>query len=211
MLDKNKRLTRKNEDLSHTLRRMENKLKFVTQENLEMVRGPPLLMREVNKVQPDLQPDLGSHLRLWGQELPAGQLPGREGLRQGPGCSRSVEAKWNGATEPVTSPSSQAIFQLCPHRQVARVWGATWREGASRRAPARAARFHSCPQPWGGDSLVSSVFPLALGCGGHEWEFSRGLTQQIRGPQEGAGRPCPASRVCRDLGPASPGSAAGLL
>lgn len=169
MLDKNKRLTRKNEDLSHTLRRMENKLKFVTQENLEMVRGPPLLMREVNKVQPDLQPDLGSHLRLWGQELPAGQLPGREGLRQGPGCSRSVEAKWNGAAEPVTCPSSQAIFQLCPHRQVARVWGATWREGASRRAPARAARFHCCPQLWGGDSLVSSVFPLALGRGGHEW------------------------------------------
>lgn len=40
LLDKNKRLTRKNEDLSHTLRRMENKLKFVTQENIEMVRGP---------------------------------------------------------------------------------------------------------------------------------------------------------------------------
>lgn len=37
LLDKNKRLTRKNEDLSHTLRRMENKLKFVTQENIEMV------------------------------------------------------------------------------------------------------------------------------------------------------------------------------
>lgn len=40
LLDKNKRLTRKNEDLSHTLRRMENKLKFVTQENIEMVRDP---------------------------------------------------------------------------------------------------------------------------------------------------------------------------
>lgn len=37
LLDKNKRLSRKNEDLSHALRRMENKLKFVTQENLEMV------------------------------------------------------------------------------------------------------------------------------------------------------------------------------
>lgn len=42
LLDKNKRLTRKNESLSHTLRRMENKLKFVTQENIEMVRGPGL-------------------------------------------------------------------------------------------------------------------------------------------------------------------------
>lgn len=37
LLDKNKRLSRKNEDLSHALRRMENKLKFVTQENIEMV------------------------------------------------------------------------------------------------------------------------------------------------------------------------------
>lgn len=37
LLDKNKRLTRKNEDLSHTLRRIESKLKFVTQENIEMV------------------------------------------------------------------------------------------------------------------------------------------------------------------------------
>uniref|UniRef100_A0ACB8F9A1 Janus kinase and microtubule-interacting protein 3 n=1 Tax=Sphaerodactylus townsendi TaxID=933632 RepID=A0ACB8F9A1_9SAUR len=36
LLDKNRRLSRKNEDLSHALRRMENKLKFVTQENLEM-------------------------------------------------------------------------------------------------------------------------------------------------------------------------------
>ena len=40
LLEKNKRLTRKNESLSHTLRRMENKLKFLTQENIEMVRGP---------------------------------------------------------------------------------------------------------------------------------------------------------------------------
>lgn len=39
LLDKNKRLTRKNEDLSHTLRRVENKLKFITQENIEMVRA----------------------------------------------------------------------------------------------------------------------------------------------------------------------------
>lgn len=39
LLDRNRRLTRKNEDLSHALRRMENKLKFITQENIEMVRG----------------------------------------------------------------------------------------------------------------------------------------------------------------------------
>lgn len=37
LLDKNRRLSRKNEDLSHALRRIENKLKFVTQENVEMV------------------------------------------------------------------------------------------------------------------------------------------------------------------------------
>ncbi|KAI1236093.1 Janus kinase and microtubule-interacting protein 3, partial [Lamprotornis superbus] len=36
ILDKNKRLSRKNEELSHALRRMENKLKFVTQENIAM-------------------------------------------------------------------------------------------------------------------------------------------------------------------------------
>ncbi|KAM6898084.1 janus kinase and microtubule-interacting protein 3 isoform 4-T8 [Lycodopsis pacificus] len=37
LLDKNKRLSRKNEDLSLTLRRLDNKLRFVTQENMEMV------------------------------------------------------------------------------------------------------------------------------------------------------------------------------
>lgn len=42
-----------------------------------------------------------------------------------------------------------------------------WREGASRRAPARAARVHSCPRLSGGDCSVSSVFPLASGPGGH--------------------------------------------
>ncbi|XP_048026101.1 janus kinase and microtubule-interacting protein 3 isoform X8 [Megalobrama amblycephala] len=36
LLDKNKRLSRKNEELAHALRRMENKLHFVTQENIEM-------------------------------------------------------------------------------------------------------------------------------------------------------------------------------
>ena len=38
LLDKNKRLSRKNEELAHALHRMENKLRFVTQENMEMVR-----------------------------------------------------------------------------------------------------------------------------------------------------------------------------
>lgn len=42
-----------------------------------------------------------------------------------------------------------------------------WREGASRRAPARAVRVHSCPRLSGGDCSVSSVFPLASGPGGH--------------------------------------------
>ncbi|XP_068574277.1 janus kinase and microtubule-interacting protein 3 isoform X1 [Cebidichthys violaceus] len=37
LLDKNKRLSRKNEDLALTLRRLDNKLRFVTQENMEMV------------------------------------------------------------------------------------------------------------------------------------------------------------------------------
>ncbi|KAL0964763.1 hypothetical protein UPYG_G00328550 [Umbra pygmaea] len=36
LLDKNKRLSRKNEELAHAFRRMENKLRFVTQENMEM-------------------------------------------------------------------------------------------------------------------------------------------------------------------------------
>ncbi|XP_028990426.1 janus kinase and microtubule-interacting protein 3 isoform X3 [Betta splendens] len=37
LLDKNKRLSRKNEELALTVRRLDNKLRFVTQENLEMV------------------------------------------------------------------------------------------------------------------------------------------------------------------------------
>ncbi|XP_066211365.1 janus kinase and microtubule-interacting protein 3 [Saccopteryx leptura] len=45
LLDKTKRLTRKNESLSHNLRRMENKLKFVTQENLEMRQGAGVIRR----------------------------------------------------------------------------------------------------------------------------------------------------------------------
>ncbi|KAM6898085.1 janus kinase and microtubule-interacting protein 3 isoform 5-T9 [Lycodopsis pacificus] len=42
LLDKNKRLSRKNEDLSLTLRRLDNKLRFVTQENMEMRRPSSL-------------------------------------------------------------------------------------------------------------------------------------------------------------------------
>lgn len=37
LLDKNKRLNKKNEELSLKLRRLDNKLRFVTQENLEIV------------------------------------------------------------------------------------------------------------------------------------------------------------------------------
>uniref|UniRef100_A0A667WY79 Janus kinase and microtubule interacting protein 3 n=1 Tax=Myripristis murdjan TaxID=586833 RepID=A0A667WY79_9TELE len=37
LLDKNKRLSRKNEELALAVRRLDNKLRFVTQENLEMV------------------------------------------------------------------------------------------------------------------------------------------------------------------------------
>lgn len=37
LLDKNRRLSHKNEELAHSFRRMENKLRFVTQENIEMV------------------------------------------------------------------------------------------------------------------------------------------------------------------------------
>ncbi|XP_041830629.1 janus kinase and microtubule-interacting protein 3 isoform X3 [Melanotaenia boesemani] len=42
LLDKNKRLSRKNEDLALALRRLDNKLRFVTQENLEMRRPSSL-------------------------------------------------------------------------------------------------------------------------------------------------------------------------
>ncbi|KAI5103488.1 janus kinase and microtubule-interacting protein 3, partial [Silurus meridionalis] len=37
LLDKNRRLSHKNEELAHAFRRMENKLRFITQENIEMV------------------------------------------------------------------------------------------------------------------------------------------------------------------------------
>lgn len=37
LLDKNKRLSKKNDELSLKLRRLDNKLRFVTQENLEIV------------------------------------------------------------------------------------------------------------------------------------------------------------------------------
>ncbi|XP_067344932.1 janus kinase and microtubule-interacting protein 3 isoform X3 [Channa argus] len=42
LLDKNKRLSRKNEELALTLHRLNNKLRFVTQENLEMRRPSSL-------------------------------------------------------------------------------------------------------------------------------------------------------------------------
>lgn len=37
LLDKNRRLSRKNEELAFKLHRLDNKLRFVTQENMEMV------------------------------------------------------------------------------------------------------------------------------------------------------------------------------
>ncbi|KAM9426323.1 janus kinase and microtubule-interacting protein 3 [Pholidichthys leucotaenia] len=42
LLDKNKRLSRKNEELALAVRRLDNKLRFVTQENLEMKRPSSL-------------------------------------------------------------------------------------------------------------------------------------------------------------------------
>ncbi|XP_026206744.1 janus kinase and microtubule-interacting protein 3 [Anabas testudineus] len=42
LLDKNKRLSRKNEELALALRRLDNKLRFITQENLEMRRPSSL-------------------------------------------------------------------------------------------------------------------------------------------------------------------------
>nr|XP_019963505.1 PREDICTED: janus kinase and microtubule-interacting protein 3-like isoform X3 [Paralichthys olivaceus] len=42
LLDKNKRLSRKNEELALALRRLDNKLRFVTQENMEMRRPSSL-------------------------------------------------------------------------------------------------------------------------------------------------------------------------
>lgn len=39
MFEKNKRLSRKNDDLLQTLQRMEEKLKNLSRENAEMVRG----------------------------------------------------------------------------------------------------------------------------------------------------------------------------
>ncbi|XP_041671697.1 janus kinase and microtubule-interacting protein 3 isoform X3 [Cheilinus undulatus] len=42
LLDKNKRLSRKNEDLALAVRRLDNKLRFVTQENMEMRRPSSL-------------------------------------------------------------------------------------------------------------------------------------------------------------------------
>uniref|UniRef100_A0A3Q2GQW3 Janus kinase and microtubule interacting protein 3 n=1 Tax=Cyprinodon variegatus TaxID=28743 RepID=A0A3Q2GQW3_CYPVA len=45
LLDKNKRLSRKNEDLALALRRMDNKLRFVTQENMEMATMVTMIRR----------------------------------------------------------------------------------------------------------------------------------------------------------------------
>lgn len=41
LVEKNKRMNKKNEDLLHSIQRMEEKLKSLTRENVEMVRPSP--------------------------------------------------------------------------------------------------------------------------------------------------------------------------
>ncbi|XP_064871776.1 janus kinase and microtubule-interacting protein 3-like, partial [Oncorhynchus nerka] len=50
LLDKNKRLSRKNEELAHAFRRMENKLRFITEENMEMERDMLLRYRRQGSI-----------------------------------------------------------------------------------------------------------------------------------------------------------------
>lgn len=92
LLEKNKRLSRKNEDLSHTLRRVENKLKFVTQENIEMVRGPAWCGGPGGCARP--APDSGQRRnpRGWLGEEAAGEAVSVEGRGCGhlPGRDREV-------------------------------------------------------------------------------------------------------------------------
>lgn len=41
LVEKNKRMSKKNEDLLHSIQRMEEKIKNLTRENVEMVGAPP--------------------------------------------------------------------------------------------------------------------------------------------------------------------------
>lgn len=50
MFEKNKRLSRKNDDLLQTLQRMEEKLKNLSRENAEMVRSTNTLWCPCNKM-----------------------------------------------------------------------------------------------------------------------------------------------------------------
>lgn len=50
MFEKNKRLSRKNDDLLQTLQRMEEKLKNLSRENAEMVSSTHTLWRLSNKL-----------------------------------------------------------------------------------------------------------------------------------------------------------------
>lgn len=50
MFEKNKRLSRKNDDLLQTLQRMEEKLKNLSRENAEMVRSTRTLLCLSNKM-----------------------------------------------------------------------------------------------------------------------------------------------------------------
>lgn len=154
LLDKNKRLTRKNEDLSHTLRRMENKLKFVTQENIEMVRGPDRSDRPVGSLKlpsdeqqppPHLSParldnkvpirPLVSHT-LWGRE-PMRSLPGRgEHWRE-----EVVGTAWADPGREVTEqvsprPAAPPTPELRGHLRTPRKSAAHLRGGGGARRPA---------------------------------------------------------------------------
>lgn len=50
IFEKNKRLSRKNDDLLQTLQRMEEKLKNLSRENAEMVRSAQTLLYFSNKL-----------------------------------------------------------------------------------------------------------------------------------------------------------------
>lgn len=61
LVEKNKRMNKKNEDLLHSIQRMEEKLKSLTRENVEMVRPgprPTLLPDWLGSVVHDLYPPL---------------------------------------------------------------------------------------------------------------------------------------------------------
>lgn len=69
LLDKNKRLNKKNEELSLKLRRLDNKLRFVTQENLEIVTMvTPHQTRTITQVQGQTGGNCVRHQLAGGQQ-----------------------------------------------------------------------------------------------------------------------------------------------